>query len=222
MGLAGMRAPSTSSKPLTMPGAPLVKPIKSPLGGSAAPSLVQPIQPKVVRTPLQPANTLVQPNVTPELEDVPLPASETSDASLATPIPESVVELETAVSEEIAPIEDQLEPTIEPVEAPVVEVAETVEETQDLVESESAVMRPITAVLSPAAEAAPVKTTTLTPVGPQLMPKKARGAPPNISRGAPAPAEDESTAVLTPLRRMTPLKVTKLEKEATDEEVEEN
>jgi len=187
MGLAGMRAPATSSKPLTAPGAPLVKPIKAPLGGTLAPKLVQPIQPKVVRKPLQPA-PLVQPNVTPEVEDIPLPSSETSDISSTEAIPESTAELEAAVEEEV----------------------------------ETAALRPITAVLSPASTPETVKTSTLKPLPPQLIPKKARGAPPNIARSKSSTSDGkDSSATLTPVRRMTPLKINKAEADSEEEENED-
>jgi hypothetical protein len=225
MGLAGMRAPATSSKPLAMPGAPLVKPIKAPLGASSAPKLVQPIQPKVVRTPLQPANQLVQPNVTPEVQAIPLPTSETSDASVAE-VPASTVELEQAVAEEIAPIESEVQPVVEAIEVPteaVVEAIESeVEEVAEAAEVESAMLRPITTVLSPASAPEPVKTTTLKPVPPQLVPKKARGAPPNIARGkAPTTEDKPSTATLTPVRRLTPLKINPAKKVNSEEEEED-
>jgi hypothetical protein len=189
MGLAGMRAPSTSSKPLTMPGAPLVKPIKAPLGASAAPSLVQPVQPRVVRKPLQPINALVQPSSSPQLDDVPLPASE------AEAVP-SLEEVEAAVAEEIQPLEES------------VEAAPAMEEASDSEAEDTAVLRPVTTVLSPASTPAVVATTTLKQVLPQLVPKKERGAPPNIKRGKASKASEEAeTATLTPVRRLTPLNV---------------
>jgi hypothetical protein len=209
MGLAGMRAPATSSKPLTMPGAPLVKPIKAPLG-AGAPSLVQPVQPKVVRKPLQPVKTLVQPTATPQLDDVPLPPSQTlevvEEAALAAP----TEELEAAVAEEV----ESIEPAVEPV---------AIEETNvvDQAPVETATMRPITAVLSPVDAVKPVATTTLKPVLPQLTPKKARGAPPNISRGATAEEGKTSTATLTPVRRLTPLNVKSVSKDEDEEEKDE-
>ena len=226
MGLAGMRAPATSSKPLAMPGSPLVKPIKAPLGAASAPKLVQPIQPKVVRTPLQPANQLVQPNVTPEVQAIPLPTSETSDASVAE-IPASTAELEQAVEEEMAPIESEVEPVVEAMEAPAEAGVEAVEsEVEDIaveaVEVESAMLRPITTVLSPVSTPEPVKTTTLKPVPPQLVPKKARGAPPTIARGkSPTPKDKPSTATITPVRRLTPLKINPAKKVSSEEEDED-
>ena len=153
-----------------MPGAPLVKPIKAPLG-AGAPSLVQPVQPKVVRKPLQPVKTLVQPTATPQLDDVPLPPSQTSEVVEEAPLAAPTEELEAAVAEEV----ESIEPAVEPV---------AIEETNmvDQAIVETATMRPITAVLSPVDAVKPVATTTLKPVLPQLTPKKARGAPPNISR----------------------------------------
>lgn len=202
MGLAGMRAPS-SSKPLTMPGTPLVKPIKSPLGPNSAPTLVQPIQPKVVRTPMQPAGQLVQPNVTPEIDDVPLPASEVETPIIEESVPESTAELEAAVAQEI-------------------DAVQTIVDEPAAADEETAVMRPITTVLTAAGEPETVKTALLTPVPKQLVPKKSRGAPPNISREkAKAETVDEekaSTTTLTPLRRMTPLKINKAEEDKDEDE----
>jgi hypothetical protein len=219
MGLAGMRAPSSSSKPMTMPGAPLVKPIKSPLGATA-PQLAQPVQPKVVRTPLQPANTLVQPNVMPQLEDVPLPAGEAIGAPVTTELPESTAELEAAVAQEIAPVQTE---AADPVEQ-ITEASS--EELEQEVEQESAVMRPITTVLSPVEQAEPVKTTTLKAVPPQLTPKKARGTPPSIaspaSKSTSSQAEKDSTTTLTPVRRMTPLKIHQPDAEDEEESADES
>ena len=57
MGLSGMRTPMTSSKPLSpLPGSPLAKPVKAPIGGSIATNLPQPVQ-KLVRKPLQPISS---------------------------------------------------------------------------------------------------------------------------------------------------------------------
>jgi hypothetical protein len=180
-----------------------------------APKLVQPIQPKVVRKPLQPA-TLVQPNVTPEIEDIPLPSSETSDPSSTEVIPESTAELEAAVAEEIAPIGDEDQPSIETnIEEDV--ASEKVDE-----EVEIATLRPITTVLSPASTPETVKTSTLKPLPPQLMPKKARGAPPNIARAKSSSKDGkDSSATLTPVRRMTPLKINKAEANSEEEENED-
>jgi hypothetical protein len=210
MGLAGMRAPSTSSKPLTMPGAPLVKPIKSPLG-AGAPQLAQPVQPKVVRTPLQPVNQLVQPKAAPQLEDVPLPAGKSPTATTVSEVPESTVEVEAAVAEEIQPVETMVD---DPVEAIVEAAGEEVAEAMD---SESAAMRPITKVMSTVEVQAAVKTTTLKPLPPQIMPKKARGAPPNIAREK----EEPSKATLTPVKRMTTLNIRKADQDDEDESNQE-
>ena len=177
--------------------------------------MVQPIQPKVVRKPLQPA-PLVQPNVTPEVEDIPLPSSETSDASSTEAIPESTAELEAAVAEEIAPIGEEDQPSIE------TSIEEDVASDGADEEVEIATLRPITAVLSPASEPESVKTSTLKPLPPQLIPKKARGAPPNIARSKSSTnVGKDSSATLTPVRRMTPLKINKAEAESEEEENED-
>jgi len=59
-------------------------------------------------------------------------------------------------------------------------------------------------------------------VPPQLVPKKARGAPPTIARGQSPSTEDKpSTATLTPVRRLTPLKINPVKKENSEEEDED-
>jgi hypothetical protein len=141
-------------------------------------------------------------------------------------VPASTVELEQAVAEEIAPIESEVQPVVEAIEVPteaVVEAIESeVEEVAEAAEVESAMLRPITTVLSPASAPEPVKTTTLKPVPPQLVPKKARGAPPNIARGkAPTTEDKPSTATLTPVRRLTPLKINPAKKVNSEEEEED-
>jgi hypothetical protein len=66
MGLAGMRSPITSSKPLSpLSGVPLAKPIKAPLGIGDEPALPQPVQ-KLIRKPLQPVGEE-------ELQEIPEP-----------------------------------------------------------------------------------------------------------------------------------------------------
>ena len=128
--------------------------------------------------------------------------------------------------EEIAPIESVVEPVVEAMEAPVeagVEAVESeVEDIAEAVEVESAMLRPITAVLSPASTPEPVKTTTLKPVPPQLVPKKVRGAPPTIARGkSPTTKDKPSTATITPVRRLTPLKINPTKKVSSEEEDED-
>jgi len=192
-----------------MPGAPLVKPIKAPLGTSA-PTLVQPVQPKIVRKPLQPVKSLVESTATPQLDDVPLPASQITEVVEEAPVAVPTEELEAAVAEEIESIEPVVEPAVR-------------EETnvEDEAPVETAMMRPITAVLSPVGAVKPVATTTLKPVLPQLTPKKPRGAPPNISRGASAEKAKTPTATLTPVRTLTPLNVKSVSKDEDEEEQDE-
>jgi hypothetical protein len=151
---------------------------------------------------MQPAGQLVQPNVTPEIDDVPLPASEVETPIIEESVPESTAELEAAVAQEI-------------------DAVQTIVDEPAAADEETAVMRPITTVLTAAGEPETVKTALLTPVPKQLVPKKSRGAPPNINREkAKAETVDEekaSTTTLTPLRRMTPLKINKAE-EGKDED----
>ena len=99
-------------------------------------------------------------------------------------------------------MEQVVEPVAEPTEEPDVEPV--VEETQE--EEMSTTLRPITSVLQSVETATDVKTTTLTPQLRQLVPKKARGAPPQSNRGE-VPKSAAST-VLKPVQKLTPLKLT--------------
>tara|TARA_B100000767_G_scaffold93076_1_gene89486 strand:- start:2394 stop:2594 length:201 start_codon:yes stop_codon:yes gene_type:complete len=63
-------------------------------------------------------------------------------------------------------------------------------------------------------------------VPPQLTPKKARGAPPSIaspaSKSTSSQAEKDSKATLTPVRRMTPLKIHQPDAEDEEESTDES
>ena len=175
MGLSGMRSPMTSSKPLTpQVGVPLARPVKTPLGGGAAPSLPQPVQ-KLVRSPLQPVTT---------------------------PVPET-----------------QMEQVVEPVGESESEDAEqpVVDESQE--EEITSTLRPITSVLESIGTPSTAKTATLTPKPVQLIPKKARGAPPQSNRGEKPESSDVS--VLKPVQKLTPLKLTPPSQQSADEEEDE-
>ena len=104
------------------------------------------------------------------------------------------------------------EPIIE--ETVVESITEEIEEREDGPEM-TATMRPITAVLQAHEAPEPVKTTTLTARPPQLIPKKSRGAPPQ-SKAGEVP-QTVSTTTLKPVRKLTPLKLTK---PSSDEEEE--
>jgi hypothetical protein len=93
LGLSGMRAPLTSSKPLaSISGVPLAKPVKAPLGAGSVPSLPQPVQ-KLVRTQLQPI-TSAEPET--QMEQVVEPVVE----QIAESVPETEVELVVDEAEE--------------------------------------------------------------------------------------------------------------------------
>ena len=103
---------------------------------------------------------------------------------------------------------------MEQVVEPVVEaVGESVSESElepvhdeVLEEDVSTTLRPITSVLQALETPAKVKTTTLTPRPVQLIPQKARGAPPQSKRGKSPEVVD--TTLLKPVRKLTPLKLT--------------
>ena len=108
-----------------------------------------------------------------------------------------------------------IETNLRTLEEAIVEAAG--EEVTEAMDSESAVMRPITKVMSTVEVQAAVKTTTLKPLPPQIMPKKARGAPPNIAREK----EEPSKATLTPVKRMTTLNIRKADQDDEDESNQE-
>ena len=165
MGLSGMRTPMTSSKPLSpLPGSPLAKPVKAPIGGSIATNLPQPVQ-KLVRKPLQPISS---PEAETQMEQVPEPVT----------VPEPVSEpmLEETVSEEIVPVETDSEQRTSTL-TPITEVLQTLETTEPV---KTALIRPKPVQLVPKKTRGPPpqskpgqvpstnKTSTLTPV--QKMP----------------------------------------------------
>ena len=165
MGLGGMRTPMTSSKPLSpLPGSPLAKPVKAPIGGSIATNLPQPVQ-KLVRKPLQPISS---PEAETQMEQVPEPVT----------VPEPVSEpmLEETVSEEIVPVETDSEQRTSTL-TPITEVLQTLETTEPV---KTALITPKPVQLVPKKTRGPPpqskpgqvpstnKTSTLTPV--QKMP----------------------------------------------------
>ena len=168
MGLSGMRSPMTSSKPLApQSNVPLARPVKTPLGSGAAPSLPQPVQ-KLVRAPLQPVTS---------------PVAET-----------------------------QIEQTVESAE----EQSVADESQEDEIVS---TLRPITSVLESLGAPSTAKTATLTPKPVQLIPKKARGAPPQSNRGEKPQTTDDT--VLKPVQKLTPLKLTPPNQQVAEEEEDE-
>jgi hypothetical protein len=114
MGLSGMRSPMTSAKPLApISGVPLAKPVKAPLGGGTAPSLLQPVQ-KLVRAPLQPISS---PEPETQMEQV--------VEQIVEPIAESVSETEV---EEI--IEEVLEEGMSTTMRPITTVLQSIEPSE--------------------------------------------------------------------------------------------
>ena len=106
--------------------------------------------------------------------------------------------------------ETQMEQVAEPVVEAVIESVSEMESEPVLDEAvgedPSATLRPITSVLQALETPAKVKTTTLTPRPVQLIPQKARGAPPQSKRGKSPEVVD--TTLLKPVRKLTPLKLT--------------
>ena len=131
MGLGGMRAPIGGAKPLGQ--APTLRPVKAPIGGSAEVALPKPLERKV-RMPLQPQAPVVQPTQE-------LPAEEII-------VPVGAVEVSITPGEDGAfgTSDDEARIT----RRDVSEVSEAMEEgVEEVVETESATMRPITGTMTP-------------------------------------------------------------------------
>jgi hypothetical protein len=236
IGLAGMRSPITSAKPLSAT-IPLAKPVKSPLLqptiASTTAGLPAPIQQKVVRSPLMPIQPQVQPVSTPvdpieqtptlvQPVSVPVDSIETPVDSIETPV-DSIEQVEEIVSEEgisLINVEDEL---VEEIADEL--VAELEEEVADEVivelenEPKTGLLKPIRAKLSPIGTTES-KTATLSPVRPLLQPvKKSRGSPPKSKKGeSPSDESKESMATLTPMKTMTPLKIERKKMQPSEKE----
>ena len=131
MGLGGMRAPIGGAKPLGQ--APTLRPVKAPIGTSAEVALPKPLERKV-RMPLQPQAPVVQPTQE-------LPAEEIL-------VPVGAVEVSITPGEDGAfgTSDDEARIT----RRDVSEVSEAMEEgVEEVVETESATMRPITGTMTP-------------------------------------------------------------------------
>ena len=196
LGLGGMRAPSTSAKPLVS-AQPVVQPIRNVRQPLAQPvrNVRQPIgQPPATITPqediamedAQVEQDLVQPLVEPVSVEEPTVVEEPIS------VDEPVVEPET----ELAP-EDSIPETMPEVESEAEHPSEAPEEVSERVEE--APLRPIRGVLTPAED--PTETATLTPVGHMLMPAKKRGAPPSAAVGRPSAALRPVKGTLTPVTK---------------------
>ena len=131
MGLGGMRAPIGGAKPLGQ--APTLRPVKAPIGASAEVALPKPLERKV-RMPLQPQAPVVEPTQE-------LPAEEII-------VPVGAVEVSITPGEDGAfgTSDDEARIT----RRDISEVSEAMEEgVEEVVETESATMRPITGTMTP-------------------------------------------------------------------------
>jgi hypothetical protein len=215
MGLAGMRSPTTSAKPLS-PALSMARPVKSPLinqqtSAATAAVLPEPIHQKVVRSPMMPVQSQVQP-VT-QIEQTPTIAQPVS-----TPV-DPIQQVEEIVAEEeiIAELDIEEETITElDIEDEMAEVIseELVAELEE--EPKTALLNPITTKLS-VAEPEQQKTASLTPIR-QLQPvTKTRGSPPSSGKG-----EAPSLQTLTPVKKLTPLKIERRKMQPSKEDQEDN
>jgi len=205
IGLAGMRSPTTSAKPLSS-AIPMARPVKSPLINqptSAATTAVlpEPVHQKVVRSPIIPIQAQVQPIT--QIEQKP-----TIVQPVSTPI-DPIEQVEEIVAEEeiitVLEIEDEMAEAIS---------EELVAELEE--EPKTALLNPITTKLS-VAEPEQQKTASLTPIR-QLQPvTKTRGSPPSSGKG-----EAPSLQTLTPVKKLTPLKIERRKMQPSKEDQEDN
>lgn len=206
IGLAGMRSPTTSAKPLSA-AIPLAKPVKSPLLGqptsaSTTAGLPAPVHQKVVRSPLLP----IQPQVQPISQIEQTPAA-------IQPISAPIEQVEEIVTEEeisLINIEDEL------AEEFTDELAAELEE-----EPKTALLKPIRAKLS-AVGASEEKTATILPqrLRTLLQPvKEMRGSPPKSGKGeSPSDESAKPITTLTPIKTMTPLKIERKKMQPSEKE----
>jgi hypothetical protein len=240
MGLAGMRSPTTSAKPLSS-ALSMARPVKSPLvnqqtSAAAASALPEPIHQRVVRSPIIPIQPQVQP-VT-QIEQSPTIVQPTS-------IPvEPIEQVEEIVAEqEIAEIDIEDEIAEIDIEDEITEVIleELVTELED--EPKTALLNPITTKLSVAKpqqkavsltsvrQLQPVKKTE-SPVamsGPPVSAIKkpaAMSGPPVSSVKKPAAMSgppvkmnvETAMATLIPIKKRTPLKIERKKMQPSKEE----
>ena len=200
LGLGGMRAPSTSAKPLVS-AQPIVQPIRNVRQPMAQPvrNVRQPIgQPPAAITPQEDIameeaeveHDIVQPMVEPSAVEEPPLVEE------PIPVAEPVSEPETEL-----PAEDITPDLVPEVESDIEQSSEVSEEVTALAEEllEETILRPIGGVLTPVQDRA--ETAVITPVGHMLMPAKKRGAPPSTSVGRPTAALRPVKGTLTPVTK---------------------
>jgi hypothetical protein len=241
MGLAGMRSPTTSAKPLSS-ALSMARPVKSPLvnqqtSAAAASALPEPIHQRVVRSPIIP----IQPQVQPVTQ---IEQSPTIVQSTSIPV-EPIEQVEEIVAEqEIAEIDIEDEIAEIDIEDEITEVIleELVTELED--EPRTALLNPITTKLS-IANPQQQKAVSLTPVR-QLQPvnktespaamsgppvsaiKKpaAMSGPPVSSVKKPAAMSgppvkmnvETAMATLIPIKKRTPLKIERKKMQPSKEE----
>jgi hypothetical protein len=188
IGLGGMRAPIGGAKPLGQ--APALRPVKAPIGGAPEAMLPKPLERKV-RMPLQPQTPVVQPQVEEVQATQELPAEE-----IVVPVGAVEVSITPGEDGEFGTSDDEARIT----RRDLSEVSEAMEEEiEEILEAESATMRPITGTMTPlnvipkdsveqqeevasatlrpvqrltplSSQRKEVKTASITPVLPQMKP----------------------------------------------------
>jgi hypothetical protein len=183
-----MRAPIGGAKPLGQ--APALRPVKAPIGGAPEAMLPKPLERKV-RMPLQPQTPVVQPQVEEVQATQELPAEE-----IVVPVGAVEVSITPGEDGEFGTSDDEARIT----RRDLSEVSEAMEEeVEEILEAESATMRPITGTMTPlnvipkdsveqqeevasatlrpvqrltplSSQRKEVKTASITPVLPQMKP----------------------------------------------------
>jgi hypothetical protein len=185
MGMGGMRAPMGGAKPLGQ--APALRPVKAPIA-AAQPgvSLPKPLE-RQVRTPIQPQAPVpvVQPTQELPAEEivVPVGAVEVSitpgdDGQFGTSDDEAriskrdLTEIEEVMEEVVEEVvEAEVETTtLRPVQGTLTPLNVVAKETAE-VETETALLRPVQRLTPISTQPKEVKTASIKPVLPQMIPK---------------------------------------------------
>ena len=189
MGLGGMRAPIGGAKPLGQ--APTLRPVKAPIGGmQPGVGLPKPIERKV-RMPVQPTQELPAEEIVVPVGAVEVSIKPGDDGKFGTSDDEARISKRDLT--EGSEVEESTETTtMRPVQGTLTPLNVVPKETEDAgSETGTAILRPVQQLKPIPNQPKVVKTSTITPVRPQMIPKKQRGPPPTSNKGE-KPSSDES------------------------------
>ncbi|MBP66525.1 MAG: hypothetical protein CMA67_04620 [Euryarchaeota archaeon] len=189
MGLGGMRAPIGGAKPLGQ--APTLRPVKAPIGGmQPGAGLPKPIE-RQVRMPVQPTQELPAEEIVVPVGAVEVSIKPGDDGKFGTSDDEARISKRDLT--EGSEVEESTETTtMRPVQGTLTPLNVVPKETEDAgSETGTAMLRPVQQLKPIPNQPKVVKTSTITPVRPQMIPKKQRGPPPTSTKGE-KPSSDES------------------------------